>query len=218
MRQEASCFCSSILFFLFMPKNCPYSLVIIPLGASYLLSFCLWAHVRVICLLGFFLLLFIFVPRKPLLLNFPLCLFLFMVDDTHILGHVSFIPSTFDHFASQLALMGLVVKFCKCVTWSLSNLPLDFSPPHGFCCLLNNIRVLGVPFVLCHYLLAFYRTFWRRKFVMQCAFKFRGCPNCFQDFISMFCAETVFSALCFLAIPKLLALACFLQFGPHVGV
>lgn len=67
-----------------------------------------------------------------------------LIDGIHILNLVSFIPLTFNHFASQLALKGLVVQPCKCITWSPSNLFTNFSPPHGFCCLPNGIWVLGV--------------------------------------------------------------------------
>lgn len=63
MWQEANYFCFSILSTIFMPINCLCSLVIIPLEENYLLSFHLWACIKVTRLLGFYLLLFIFVFR-----------------------------------------------------------------------------------------------------------------------------------------------------------
>ncbi len=45
---------------------------------------------------------------------FPSCLFPFLIDDTHILGPTHVISLTFDHFASQLAFMGLSIQFHKC--------------------------------------------------------------------------------------------------------
>jgi hypothetical protein len=77
---------------------------------------------------------------------FPLCFFLLLANDVHIFGHASFVPFSFDHFATQLTLMALVVQPCKCIIWSPSSLPPNFSPPFGFCYSLYNIRVLKVPF------------------------------------------------------------------------
>jgi hypothetical protein len=76
---------------------------------------------------------------------FPLCFFLSLANDTHIFGHASFVPFSFNHFASQLIVMGLVVQPCKCTIWSPSNLPPKFSLPFGFCYSLYKIRVLGGP-------------------------------------------------------------------------
>jgi hypothetical protein len=108
-----------------MPINCLCSLVIIPLEENYLLSFHLWACIKVTRLLGFYLLLFIFVFRDC---YFSFVYFLLLADDTHILGLTSFVPFSFDHFAFELTLMGLVVQPYKCIAWSPSNLPLGFSP------------------------------------------------------------------------------------------
>ncbi len=77
---------------------------------------------------------------------FLLCFFLSLANDTHIFGPTSFVPFSFDHFASQLTLMGLIVQPCKCTIWSPSTLPPNFSLPFGFCYSFYNIEVLGVPF------------------------------------------------------------------------
>jgi hypothetical protein len=42
-------------------------------------------------------------------------------------------------------LVGIVIKFGKCVTWSSLGLALKFLPPLGFYSLIGGIRVLGVP-------------------------------------------------------------------------
>ncbi len=77
---------------------------------------------------------------------FFLCFFLSLANDTHIFDLASFVPFSFDHFASQLTLIGLVVQPCKCTIWSPSDLPPKFSPAFGFCYSLYGIKVLGVPF------------------------------------------------------------------------
>ncbi len=40
---------------------------------------------------------------------FPLCFFIFLADDTHILNPYHVIAITFDHFVSQLVSMGLAI-------------------------------------------------------------------------------------------------------------
>ncbi len=72
---------------------------------------------------------------------FPSSLFFSIIDDTHIVGHVSLVSQVFHHFSFQLNLIGLTVQPCKCGIWS----PLRFSPTSGFCTLVEGIKVLGVP-------------------------------------------------------------------------
>jgi len=40
---------------------------------------------------------------------FPLCFFIFLVDDTHILNLTHVVAIAFDHFVSRLASMGLAI-------------------------------------------------------------------------------------------------------------
>ncbi len=77
---------------------------------------------------------------------FFFCFFRSLVDDTHILNLVSFISSFFDHFASQLMFVKLIVQPYKCFVWSPLGFPLGLSPPFGFSYALNGIRVLSIPF------------------------------------------------------------------------
>jgi hypothetical protein len=69
---------------------------------------------------------------QPSFLTFPSCLFPLLIFDIHSFNLISLIPFTFDHYDSQLALMGLIVKPHKCSVWSPFGSPLHFSPPHGF--------------------------------------------------------------------------------------
>jgi len=95
---------------------------------------------------------------KPFQLFF-LCVSSFHWQMIHILGPTSFIPFVFDHFASQLVLMDLVILPRKGTTWSPFNLPSNFTPLHGFCYPPDNINVLKVPLILCHSFLPFVRCF-----------------------------------------------------------
>jgi hypothetical protein len=46
------------------------------------------------------------------------CIFPSLVDNTHIVGLMNEIIRTFDHFSTQLALVGFKVKVSKCKLWS----------------------------------------------------------------------------------------------------
>jgi hypothetical protein len=48
----------------------------------------------------------------------------------------------FNHFASKLAYVELVIQLCKCSGWALFNLPFGFTLALNFCCIINNIRIL----------------------------------------------------------------------------
>ncbi len=50
------------------------------------------------------------------------CVFLFLIDDTHIVGPLSEIIYVFDHLLTQLTLVGLRVKVSKCKLWSPSRI------------------------------------------------------------------------------------------------
>ncbi len=65
-------------------------------------------------------------------------LFPSMVDDTHIIGLVFDVFHIFDHFASQLGLVELVVQLHKFTSWSPCNLLASFSLFVSFyyCCLI----------------------------------------------------------------------------------
>ncbi len=116
----------------------------------------------------------------------PSCIFPLLVDDTHILGLTSFVPFSFDHFAFELTLMGLVVQPYKCITWSPSNLPLGFSPhwvfrvPFGYVLFSSSFLWDTVDEVFCH---------------GDVLSKLGDVHVIFWDLISMFCVETLF--ICF---------------------
>jgi hypothetical protein len=62
----------------------------------------------------------------------------------------------FAHFVSQLAILRLVFQPHKCLAWSPSNLHLNFSPLIDFCCPLDDIKVLGVPFGFVSFISSFF--------------------------------------------------------------
>jgi hypothetical protein len=57
---------------------------------------------------------------------FPLCFFLSLADDIHILDKVHVISFAFDHFASQLSYVKLFVQPLKCSAWASFGLPFEF--------------------------------------------------------------------------------------------
>jgi len=59
----------------------------------------------------------------------PSCVFPSLVDDTHIMGSMSEITHTFDHFSTQLTLVGFRVKVSKCKLWSPSGIFLGIKIP-----------------------------------------------------------------------------------------
>ncbi len=77
---------------------------------------------------------------------FPSCLFPSLASDTHIFGPTHVISFAFNHFASQLAFIGLYVQPHKCSAQVLSSFLPRFVPPAKFCCPPCGIRILGVPF------------------------------------------------------------------------
>jgi hypothetical protein len=79
---------------------------------------------------------------------YPYYFFPSLVDDTHNIFDLGFIVNafSFDHFVYQLMFMGLVVRPCKCLTWSPSSLLHGFSLLYYFYCLSHEIRVWSIPF------------------------------------------------------------------------
>lgn len=69
-----------------------------------------------------------------------------MAYDTHIICFTSIVFHAFDHFASQLGLVGLMIQNCKFVTTWFTSTCLNFSFHVGFYTPLDNIKVLGIPF------------------------------------------------------------------------
>jgi hypothetical protein len=54
------------------------------------------------------------------------CLFFPIYDDIDIVGFPLVALHVFQHFASHLALVGLIIQFRNCATWSHFNLHLNF--------------------------------------------------------------------------------------------
>jgi hypothetical protein len=86
---------------------------------------------------------------------FPSCLFRSITDDIHIIGPLSIVLFTYEHFQIELRAIGLSIQPYKCVTWSPSGLPFDFNTPSQFTTLLKGIRVLGVPLGTSSFTLSF---------------------------------------------------------------
>ncbi len=69
------------------------------------------------------------------------------MDDIHIIGLAFIVHLVFDHCVSQLAFMGFMIEPHK--VFGLVVFPiylLVFFPFVDFCCMLDNIKVLGVLF------------------------------------------------------------------------
>jgi hypothetical protein len=52
------------------------------------------------------------------------------------------------------------------MVWSPFGLPHEFSLIVDFCCLLNGIKVLDIPFGFVFSISSFYKTCWMKMFVM----------------------------------------------------
>jgi hypothetical protein len=61
------------------------------------------------------------------------------------MGLLSEIVRTFDHFLSQLALVGLKVKVSKCKFWSPSRIFPGIEIHQGCILMTYDLRILGVP-------------------------------------------------------------------------
>jgi hypothetical protein len=77
--------------------------------------------------------------------HFPSYMFPSIIDDTHIIGPLSIVSSTHEHFQTKLHAIGFSIQPHKCVAWSPSSLPLDFNTPSQFTTPSKGIRILGVP-------------------------------------------------------------------------
>jgi hypothetical protein len=71
--------------------------------------------------------------------HFPSCLPPSITDDTHIIGPLSIISSTYEHFQTKLHAIGFPIQPYKCIAWSPSTLPPNFNTPS------ERIRLLKVP-------------------------------------------------------------------------
>jgi hypothetical protein len=115
------------------------------------------------------------------------------------LGLASFIPFVFDHFASQSALVGLVVQLHKCMV--PFQLAYQFYPSSWF--LMSSQRHLGLkgPLWLCVIILfTFVNHFGWGHSPCRCVSKVGGCPSGFWNLILMFCTKTFLFASCFPAL------------------
>jgi hypothetical protein len=61
--------------------------------------------------------------------HFPSCLFPSIIDDTHIIGPLSIISSTYEHFHTEFRVIGLFIQPKKCIAWSPYGLLLNFNTP-----------------------------------------------------------------------------------------
>jgi hypothetical protein len=75
----------------------------------------------------------------------PNCVFPSLMDDTHIMGPMSEVVPAFDHFSTQLALVGFKVKVLKCKLWSSSKIFWGIEIPQGCTLVIDDLCILGVP-------------------------------------------------------------------------
>jgi len=119
---------------------------------------------------------------------FPLCLFLYLANDTHILDHVHVISFAFDHFASQLSYVKLFVQPRKCLTWASFGLPLEFVFLVEYYCFQGGFKIFDVPFDFVFFVSScFVGSFTRICSIWRREFKIEGCPCGFWYPLSMFC-------------------------------
>ncbi len=85
-----------------------------------------------------------------------MCLFFFLVDDTHILGHVHVIFLIFYHFASQLSYVKLFVQLCKCSAWASFGLLPGFVSLVEYYCFQGGIKILDVLFGSIFFIFSFF--------------------------------------------------------------
>ncbi len=76
--------------------------------------------------------------------HFPSCLFISITSDIHIIGSFSIVSFAYEHFWIKLHAIGLSIQLFKCITWSPSNLLLDFNTPSQFTTPSKGTTVLGV--------------------------------------------------------------------------
>jgi hypothetical protein len=68
-----------------------------------------------------------------------------IVNDIHIIGPLSIVSFTYEHFQTELHVIGLYIEPRKCVAWSPSCLPPNFNTPSQMITPLGGIKILGVP-------------------------------------------------------------------------
>ncbi len=70
---------------------------------------------------------------------------LHVVNDTHIIGPLSIVSFTYEHFQNKLCAIGFSIQPKKCIAWSPSSSPPDFNTPSQFTTPSKRNKVLGVP-------------------------------------------------------------------------
>ncbi len=87
-----------------------------------------------------------------------------------------------------------------------------------FCCLLDNIKILGVLFEFFFFFSYFFlcvKCVQQRCFLCKNVLKVNGCSSSLQNFLSMFFLKTFLSAPFFSRLTNLLWALCLLQLDPH---
>jgi hypothetical protein len=115
-----------------------------------------------------------------------------LADDMHIMGPMNEITHAFDHFSTQLTLVGFRVKVSKCKLWNPSGI---FSRHRNSSRLHFNHRWL-MHFVCVRGFLKLCHTFFGWCFISRCGAYWwssspRKRPNCFGHFIFM-CSSLTF--------------------------
>ncbi len=74
----------------------------------------------------------------------PNCAFSSLTDNIYIVGLMSEITHAFDHFLTQLTLVGLRVKVSKCKLKSPSGFSLNIEISQGYILVTNGLCILGM--------------------------------------------------------------------------
>ncbi len=70
------------------------------------------------------------------------CLFLSIINDTHIIGPLSITSFTYEHFQTKFRALGIYIQPHKCVAWSPFSLLFNFNTPSQFTTPSKGIKLL----------------------------------------------------------------------------
>lgn len=125
---------------------------------------------------------------------FPYYLFIFIVNHTHVIDHVSIVHLSFNHFAFQLVLVELTIQLHNSTTQFPFYLIFNFFPLTRFCSSSNEWHY-GFECQECFSALCLFIS--SRSFGWKCVpcrgvHLVRGSPNGFWDTLVMICPKAIF--------------------------
>jgi hypothetical protein len=76
--------------------------------------------------------------------HFPSCLFSSVIYDTHIISPPSIVSFAYEHFQTELYVIGFFIQPQKCIAWSPFGLPLNVDTSSQFTTLFEIISLGGI--------------------------------------------------------------------------